>query len=149
MSEREQWVGRLKVQRQATLAALAGRSDREMADPERGWRLQEVIGHLAAWEREALAAIHALAEGDRYQPPADPERFTEENVARRRALDGAQCRMDWGMARHELLFALRELSDEQWAAEMAYPQGGRGPVAGLVEWLAAHEAAFLPSGGAP
>lgn len=140
MSQQEAWGTRLMAQRQQSLAALAAISDRAMLDAERGWRVQDVIGHLAAWEREALAALHCLIEGDHYEPPDDAQRFTDENLAKRRDLDGAQCRMDWGMARRELLFALREVSDEALAREIVYPTGERGLVGGLVEWLIAHEA---------
>ena len=135
-------------ERRASLAALEGVDDRMVVHPESGWRVQDLIGHLAAWEREALAALQCLTEGDRYDCVADRQRFNEEHHARRRDFDPAQLRMDWGMARRELLFVLREVPEEKLDAPLPLPWGGEGTVSEVVEGLIWHEAHHLAQIGA-
>ncbi len=142
--EKQRLLGLLERSRQAALVALQGVSDRALVYADTGWRVQDLLGHLAAWEREALAALQAHAEGEAYSLDDEARRtFNETAFLRRKEFDPMQCRMDWGMVRRDLQFAIYEIDAARLAEPLRLPWGTYGTVADLVERMVRHEEAHL------
>jgi hypothetical protein len=139
--EKERLVALLQSSRQATLEALRGLDDGAIVHPETGWRLMDVLGHLAAWEHEVFASLQAFTENDEYTigPDFDGQRYNTEAYERRRELDPAQIRIDWAMVRGEIRLALRDMTPDQLQATMRYPSGRRGTPAALLQEIIDHE----------
>jgi hypothetical protein len=138
--EKERLTALLQSSRQATLDALRGLDDWAVVHPETGWRVMDVLGHLAAWEHEVFAAIQAFTENDEYTiPNFDEQRYNTEAYQRRRALDPAQIRIDWAMVRGEIRLAVRDMTPDQLQATMRYPSGRRGTAAALLQEIIDHE----------
>lgn len=139
--EKARLVALLQSSRAATLEALRGVDDGAVVHPETGWRVMDVLGHLAAWEHEVFAAIQAFTEGDEYTlgPDYDEQQYNTAAYERRRALDPAQIRIDWAMVRGEMRLAVRDMTPDQLLATMRYPSGKRGTAAALVQEIVEHE----------
>ncbi|MGH2542504.1 MAG: hypothetical protein ACRDIB_06900, partial [Ardenticatenaceae bacterium] len=67
------------------------------------------------------------------------DRYNEENYEKRRGYDPAQCRVEWGMVRRELQFAVRDLNPALLFSEMRLPWGARATPSALIEEMVAHE----------
>lgn len=140
-TEKQRLVFLLESERRKTIELLRDLTPYRVIHPESGWRVIDIIGHLATWEREVLAAIQAFHEGDVYTiPNFEPESYNIAQYERRRSLDPAQIRMDWFMARRDLQDVIHDLHDHCFTGEMSYPSGRRGMVIALIEELAEHEA---------
>lgn len=144
-AEKEQLIARLASSRRAALDALQGVNPLQVVYPEQGWRVKDVLGHLAAWEREALASLQAYVEGDEQWlgPAHDGARYNKEVFTKRYDYDAAQCRIDWAMVRRELQFAVEAVPPEKWAGPLRFPWGEQGSVRRLIEDMIAHEAEHL------
>lgn len=139
--EKQRLIFLLEGERRKTIELLRDVNPYLVIHTDSGWRVIDVIGHLAAWEREVLAAIQAFHEGDVYTiPNFEREAYNHAQYQRRRTLDPAQIRMDWGMARRDLQDVIHDLHDHCFTTEMSYPSGRRGMVIALIEELAEHEA---------
>lgn len=107
-----------------------------------GWRLQDILSHIASWEREGLAALQAHAEGHEYTIPGfeSLQKYNSEAHARRKNLAAEQVRTEWGMVRRELQYALTGVDPDRLSATLPFPWGGKGSVVDLIEGLIGHEA---------
>jgi hypothetical protein len=144
-TEKERLIRLLERQRQQSIAALRDVDERAVVHEESGWRVQDLLGHLAAWEREALAAIQAFTENERYTlgDEYQLDLYNEENYLKRKSYDAAQCRMDWGMVRRDLQFAIYEVPDDRFFDAIRFPWGAEGTIAELVEDMVKHEEEHL------
>jgi len=139
--EKQRLIFLLEGERRKTIELLRDSSPYKIIHPESGWRVMDLIGHLAAWEREVLAAIQAFHEGDGYTiPNFEIQAYNQAQYERRRQLDPAQIRMDWGMVRRDVQDVIHDLHDHCFSSDMSYPSGRRGRVIPLIEELAEHEA---------
>lgn len=143
--EKEQLIAELARSRKAMIEALRGVDDYAVVYQENEWRVKDVVGHLAAWEREALAAIQAYSEQDSYTLGEGYvlEEYNQQAYQRRKGFDPAQCRMDWGMVRRELQFAVQAIDPSLFFEEMLYPWGKRGTLSALVRHMIQHEEAHV------
>jgi hypothetical protein len=141
IEHKQRLLARLEQSRRSAIAALHAVDDYRIIYADSGWRVKDILGHLAAWEREVLASVQAFTEGDVYHLGADHvlDIYNEESYEKRKGLHPAQCRMDWGMVRRDLQFAILELDAERLHEEMQFPWGVRGSVIQLIEEIVQHE----------
>ncbi|MDQ2683621.1 MAG: DinB family protein [Chloroflexota bacterium] len=139
--EKQRLIFLLERERRKTVDLLRDVDPRLVVHPDSGWRIMDVLAHLAAWEREVLASVQAFDEGDACSiADYDLERYNQAQYERRRGLDPAQVRMDWGMVRRDIQDVVHDLKAHCFDVEMTYPSGRLGRVVPLIEELAAHEA---------
>jgi hypothetical protein len=139
--EKQRLIHQLETERRQTIAVLQGLDPYLVVHTDSGWRVKDLVGHLAAWDREVLAAMQAFHEGDHYIiPNFTSQGFNEAQYERRRTLDPAQIRMDWGMVRRDVQDMIHDLHAHLFETDMTYPWGERGKVVALIEELASHEA---------
>jgi hypothetical protein len=143
--EKKRLVTLLEQSRRSAIAALQGVDDYRVVYAESGWQVKDILAHLAAWEREVLASVQAFNEGDSYDLGRDHvlDIYNEESYEKRKGLHPAQCRMDWGMVRRDLQFAVLELDATRLREEMQFPWGARGSVIQLIEEIVQHEEEHL------
>lgn len=126
----------------ATLtASIDGLTDRQMTSGEvvPGYTVQDLLGHLAAWDHEILAAVEAYLNGG---PPyradmatADVDAWNMRARDRRRdmAMAPLQTRLVCLMTRGELGSVLAAAPPEIADHVLDYPWGERGTLRALVE----------------
>ncbi|MCZ7569547.1 MAG: DinB family protein [Ardenticatenaceae bacterium] len=104
----------LREARRELLAAVEGLRPSE-ALTEKEWTVHDLLGHIAAWDREVLAALQERQAGrDRYELEGyqDDDRWNAVVRARKAELAPEQVRMDFLMIRREVEDLLRETYSE-------------------------------------
>lgn len=130
---------RLAAARATLKDSLAGLSDRQLTQGEviPGYTVQDLLGHLAAWDQEVLAAIEAsLNQGLPYRGDMDIENvgaWNERARDRRRDMAPLQARMVCFMTRGELGALLAAQPPGMADHSIDYPWGERGAIRTLVE----------------
>ena len=132
----------------------------EQESPSPGWRMRDIVGHLASDEVAAAAVIagEVPAEFEEYMKSLDGETatldgFNEFSVLRRAELPFRQVVTEWGKAGDLLLARASKISPEQWGSQkvewMAGPIGVNYLIQSRVmEWWL-HGEDLLAGGGNP
>lgn len=132
------FLAQLEADRRRLLQAVEGLSTREMtAAPAVGqWTVKDILGHVAAWEWEAVKAVEQTLAGRR-PDLLDIEDVDDWNAAqvaawRDRTLDEVLAELH--RSRQALVEALGRLDDAQFEAQDAFPQLGGRSLRQLLDW---------------
>jgi len=110
---------------------------------EGDWRVRDLLGHCATWERESTKSIRAYLRGSEYSiPDLDEEEhgFNEREVEKQRKLSDEDLIKEWESAREEIKAVVKEISEDKFAGELLYPWGGEyGSVSQLVDFMVEHD----------
>ncbi len=148
MSEKSRLLRDLAVQRAALLRSVEGLTADQMRDPGASgpdWSAQDVLGHIAAWERQTVETLRAYVQGgipyrmDNLEGLTEIDRWNEEAVEQRRNWPVHETFIELGVVRSELLSLLADLSEEQIDERITYPWGRPGRLRKLVAIGAEHE----------
>lgn len=134
-------LARLSQARATLKDSIEGLDDRAMTRSEvvPGYTVQDLLGHLAAWDHEVLVAVEAYLNA---APPyrggmdsADSEAWSLRARDRRRAMAMAplQTRLVCFMTRGELGSLLATVPAEVADHVIDYPWGERGTLRALIE----------------
>ncbi len=114
---------------------------RVYTDPE--WRIRDILGHIATWDRQGAKSLRAFIAGTEYFIPGieeDESDYNEQAVLEQRTFSTQQIFVEWEQARDDLREAIREIPSDQFPGELLYPWGGeRGSIAKLIDFLIDHE----------
>ncbi|MFN8485536.1 MAG: hypothetical protein U0768_21045 [Anaerolineae bacterium] len=130
-------MARLNAARAELRAAIAGLTPVQMDTGQvlPGYTAKDLLGIIAAWDHEALAALEAFGYGDtRYR--VEIGNIAEWNAQardRRRPLAPMQVQMDCLMVRGEIVSLLTLMPPHLFDQEIEYPWDERGTVRHLVE----------------
>lgn len=107
-----------------------------------GWRIRDIIGHIATWDIQVAKSIRAFREGTEYSiPDFDMDVFNEQGVLEQRELTAQQVFAGWEQAREGFIEAVREIPLDKLPGDLLYPWGDeRGGIANLVEYMSDHDA---------
>jgi len=109
---------------------------------ESGWRVRDILGHIATWDLETARSIDAYREGSEYSIPDldDTEiDYNERAVRAQQKLSNEQLFNEWEQAYEELRRSVQEMPIELFSGDMLYPWGSeRGSVVRLVEYMLEH-----------
>lgn len=148
MADKDAILRDLAAQRQALLRAVQGLDVDRMREPGAEgstWSAQDVLGHLAAWDRQTVEAIRAyLAGAEPYHIAGfdnleDRDRWNEDEVAQRRNWPVHETLVELGAVRSNLLVLLADLTEVQLHDRIQYPWGKHGPLIHLLRAGADHE----------
>jgi hypothetical protein len=144
INEKERLIDLLNDSQSATLAIVHS-VDLEMQvykDPD--WRVRDILGHLATWDREVVKSLRAYQKGSEYSIPdlgADESDFNQQAVLEQRALTTQQVLAECDQARQDFKIAVEDMPLEKFSGELLYPWGDeRGSIAKLVEYMVEHDA---------
>ncbi len=114
---------------------------RVYTDTDTDWRVRDIMGHIATWDRQATNSLRAFRAGTEYAiPDLDEDAFNQQAVLEQRELTTEQLFAEWEQAREELKEAVREIPDDQFPGDLLYPWGDeRGSIACLVEYMTGHD----------
>lgn len=145
IAEKERLIKLLISERFKTMQALREVNDFTLIYQDNGWRIKDILGHIATWEREALATLQALNAGDSYslETNLDIEQYNQQQFEQRKSYFPAQIRMDWGMVRHELQFVINQVSPEIVFDVIDFPWHETGTISQMIDILVKHEAEHL------
>jgi len=108
---------------------------------ETGWRVKDIVAHVATWDAETLRSFHALRRNTEYSIPnyTDVDDFNAYAAHARMDESMARIMSDWDATRSWMKIIFNAMSDEQFALEMTYPSGRRGLAADLAAEIPDHE----------
>lgn len=120
----------------------------EGIDPERrvytdtGWRIRDIIGHIATWDRQVAKSLRAYQAGTEYAiSNLEENAFNEQAVKEQRSLTAHQVYVEWEQACEDIKDALKEIPLDLFPGDLLYPWGDeRGSIAQLVEFMTDHDA---------
>jgi len=108
-----------------------------------GWRIRDILGHIATWDRQVAKSLRAFLAGTEYALPdldGDETKFNEQAVLEQRELSTQQIFVEWEQARDDFKEAIREISPDKFPGDLLYPWGDeRGSIAHLVKYMIDHD----------
>lgn len=110
---------------------------------EDNWRIRDILGHLATWDRELIQAIQAYQNGEVYinsEYSGGETEFNERAVFEQRKLTTEQILAEWEGERDKLKQVIKGLPEDKFNSDFEYPWGGEhGTVVRLVNSFIAHD----------
>lgn len=112
---------------------------------ESGWRVKDIVAHVATWDAETLRSFHEWRRGSSYTIPnyAGADDFNAFAAHVRMDEPFASILVEWEATRSWLKIILNAMSEADFDAEMTYPAGETGTARVLVGEIAEHEALHL------
>ena len=107
------------------------------------WRIRDILGHIATWDREVTKSLQAFMVGAEYSIPGmtgDETVFNEQAVAEQRKLSSQQILTEWDQAREDFKAALRDIPADRFPGDVLFTWGDeRGSIPRLVEYMIEHD----------
>lgn len=107
------------------------------------WRIRDVLGHIATWDREVTKSLRAYLRGAEYFIPGigeDETDFNQQAVVEQHRLSTQQVVAEWEQARQEFKAAVSDIPLDRFPGDLLYPWGDeRGSIAQLVEYMVEHD----------
>lgn len=110
-----------------------------------GWRVKDLIGHVAAWESEFLRSLQAHARGEAYDVPGYTDDDTYNAAAHLTYVDEPveSIFARWADTRRRLIETLLALSPDDFERPMRYPWHQNGPPRRLLGNAVGHQSEHL------
>ena len=135
----------LEILAEAHLATRATLKEVDLETPvytESGWRIREIIGHIATWDQQVAISINTYREGSEYLIPDLDETevdYNQKAVEEQQNLSTQQILAEWEQAYDDLKNAIQGMPADQFPGDMLYPWGDeRGSITRLVEYMVEH-----------
>jgi hypothetical protein len=141
VGEKEYLLDLLTKTHSATRATLEGVDPEMRVYTDTGWRIRDIIGHIATWDRQVAKSILAFMEGSEYSiPNLDENVFNQQAVLEQQELTAQQIFAEWEQAREDFIDAVQEVPLDLFPGDLLYPWGDeRGSIAKLVEYMSEHD----------
>lgn len=119
MSHKDQLLDTMRAARAELEAAVGARDGRLDADMGDGWRLRDILAHLALWERVAAKKITGAplpdGEGPAARQPWDLDRFNEAMRERWRGRTADEVLAEFAASHRALVVAVEGANEEDCA----------------------------------
>jgi hypothetical protein len=110
-------------------------------DPD--WRVRDILGHIATWDREMIKSLQAFMDATEYLIPGieeDESDFNENAVLEQRKLSTKQILDEWSLARRDFLTVIRDIPEDRFPGDFVFPWGDeRGSIRQLVAYFIDHD----------
>jgi hypothetical protein len=107
------------------------------------WRVRDIIGHIATWDREMIKTLQAFLDEIEYIIPGieeDESDFNEIAVLEQRKLSTQQILDEWSLARKDFLAVIQDIPDDRFPGDLIFPWGDeRGSIRILVDYFIEHD----------
>lgn len=111
------------------------------------WRIRDILGHIATWDREVTKSLQAYRRGTEYFIPGiseDETDFNKQAVSEQRKLSTQQIVSEWEQARKDFKASIIDIKADQFPGDLLYTWGDeRGSVIQLVEFMIEHDEEHL------
>ena len=130
------------------LRKVLERVDMEMpVYEEGGWRVRDIIGHIATWDQEVAKSLRAYQAGSEYLTPdldEDETDFNENAVLEQRKLSTEQIVDEFIQAYEAFRDAIQDIPADRFPGDLLYPWGDeRGTIKLLVDYMVEHTVEHL------
>ena len=142
-TDKEKLTARLAETHHALQDLLEGVDLELLVYPDSGWRIRDILGHIATWDWEIVKSLQAFLVGNEYIISGieeDESEFNENGVIEQQALSTKQIVSDWNESREDLLALINEIPAVRFPGDLVYPWGDeRGSISRLVEYFIEHD----------
>jgi hypothetical protein len=132
---------------QSRLVALLDKSHRDALEmlqdidpekliyPEGGWRVKDIVAHIAGWEEEMLTSLQAYQNGSEYRLTGftNDDEYNAQLFLMRKDHTTEQIYANWQDVRARLKAFITDLPLEKFAGQLLFPWGARGTVSYLLD----------------
>jgi len=140
---KNQLIERLSETHAAIQEVIEGVDLERCVHADTGWRIKDILWHIATWVREVAKALRAFRAGGEYVIPDIGEDETEFNLQaaeRMREWSDEQILAEWEQAREDFKAALEDIPADRFPGDLVFPWGGeRGSIAHMVEYMIEHD----------
>jgi len=106
------------------------------------WRIRDILGHIATWDRVLIHAIQSFMEGSEYiisGMVGDETDYNQKKVLDQRKLTTSQILQEWNQARMDFIEAVQNIPPDKFNEELAFPWGDeRGSLTLMIEYMIEH-----------
>ena len=141
LEERSRLVDMLAQTHSSTRSLLEGIDLEMQIYPDSGWRIRDILGHIATWDREVAKSLNAFRTGEEYAiPDHDEDSFNAQDILSQQKLTSEEIFDEWEQSREVYKEAVEQIPLEFYPGDLLYPWGDeRGSVAHLVETMVKHD----------
>jgi hypothetical protein len=141
LEERKRLLESLAQTHSATREMLEGIDLELRVYPDSGWRIRDILGHIATWDRQVSMSLRAFRAGQEYALAGhDEAAFNEQDILNQQVLTTQEVFREWVLAREDFKDAVSEIPLDMFPGELLYPWGDeRGTIAYLVEMMTEHD----------
>jgi hypothetical protein len=124
-----------------SLALLADIDPEAVIYEETGWRVKDIVAHVATWDAETLRSFHALRRGSEYSIPDFVDTDDYNAFVAHVRMDEPMERIlaDWESTRQWMKIIFNAMREDEFDAEMTHPSGRRGTARALAGDIVDHE----------
>ncbi len=135
-------IEQLTTIHRATEALIADLAPDRVIHADSGWRLHDIIGHLAVWYGVRVRALNAWQQGETFILPGvgidTIDAYNQQTLEERQNWNYSAIRADWQQAFDDLIAAIAALDPAQIDAEITLPWNKPGTVRYLIERMVKH-----------
>lgn len=138
---KQQLLEDLDAVRRETLALIDGAPADSVVYADSGWRLKDILSHIAAWEDEAARSVRAFLDGSFYMIAAF-DNDDDYNAAVYRQMHDVPYTdviADWTRAREDFRQAVAAVPPDRFEDMMVHPWRIKGTMIDLVRSMVNHE----------
>lgn len=142
MNKRET-LDQLVKSRLVFLHTIDGLSESQISQiPVEGtWTVQDLLAHLATWEKACLLPLRSYAAGGAFIPELIPDDLAwneaQSQIWRRQSFP--EILAEYQAVREEIMALMSALPEDRWAVKLPAPWGGEATLAELCSGLIWHE----------
>lgn len=140
--EKQNLLEKLDKHRLALNAELKEIDLQKIVYENSGWRVRDVIGHIATWNLETARSLNAYQAGSEYSIPdlqETEEDYNERAVVAQKRFSDSQVLIEWEHSLDELSRAIQEIPSDNFSGTLLYPWGDEyGSITLLVEYMIGH-----------
>lgn len=143
--EKAELLRRLNKTYEQTLETLESADPLQVVYEEHGWRVKDIVAHVATWDAESLRSLHAYRRNVEYSIPnfTETDDFNAYAATARMDEPYDQILADWDATIKWLRIIVNAMTPENLADEMTHPSGKRGGVGELIDEIITHQAEHL------
>jgi hypothetical protein len=140
--EKQNLLEKLDKHRLALLAELKEIDLQKIVYENSGWRVRDIVGHIATWNLETARSLNAFLSGSEYSiPDLDQTEvdYNERAVVAQKKFTDSQILKEWEHSLDELTNAIQEIPSDNFSGTLLYPWGDEyGSITLLVEYMIGH-----------
>ncbi|MFC1922646.1 DinB family protein [Chloroflexota bacterium] len=140
--EKERLLKLLTESHSAIHATIEGIDPEWRVHTDSSWRIKDILGHIATWDRQVTKSLRAYQAGSEYAiTDFEEHAFNEQAVKAQQSLTAQQVYVEWEQARQDFIDVLKEIPSDLFPGDLLYPWGDEsGSIAQLVEFMTDHDA---------
>ena len=141
LEERQRLVELLNQTHSSTRSLLEGINLEMRVYHESGWRIRDILGHIATWDLEVAKSLDAFRNDGEYAiPEHDEDTFNVQDISNQQRSTSKEIFNKWVQSREIFVESVRIIPLDFYPGDLLYPWGDeRGTVAHLVETMADHD----------